>query len=224
MTRHATAASHQPRAEKTRVFLSHAWGPRHKQHEFAGELCDLLKRRPDLEPILDEEHFLPGTPWRDIVRALVDTTPAVVLLLFSREFLLSSNCMYELDQARNAFLVKGAPLIAVRIDDCRLPPLLAGQIYVDMRKAFELFTANDGAFQAELAARTEDLIRGIRGQIGKFREEVHITRVIHPKDVALLDSRTLYTQYPSAYRDPFEAIQQCRSRVSLRLRWSRSLV
>lgn len=195
-------------AAKTRVFISHSWGKRKNQHEFAEEICKFLKKEKDLEPIIDEERFSPGISWKVLYQDIVKGGKAVVIFLFSKEFLLSPNCKFELDAARNAFISKGVPLIAIKIEDVTIPEIMKDDIYVDMTKTFELFIENEVELESEFQSKVDYLVRGIRDRISEYENRVHITRVIHPDDYILQESKDLFSQYPRDYRDDFESVQQ----------------
>lgn len=195
-------------AAKTRVFISHCWGERRMQHAFAKEICGFLKKEKNLEPIIDEERFSPGISWKVLYRDIVKGGKSVVIFLFSKEFLVSPNCKFELEVAHNSFISKGVPLIAIKIEDVTIPEIMKDDIYVDMTKTFELFLENKVDLESEFQSKVDYLVRGIKDGIKKYENRVHITRVIHPDDHVLQESRDLFLQYPRDYRDDFESVQQ----------------
>jgi len=195
-------------SSKIHVFLSHSWGERRKQHEFAKKICEILKQQDDLKPILDDEYFTPGTSWKNIYENIVECGKAVVIFMFSKEFLLSPNCQFELNFARNAFLTKGVPLIAVKIENVNIPEMMKDDIFVDMTRCYELFIENVVDIESEIKSKVDSLVIGIRDRIKEYENKLHITRVIHPDDRLFLESRELFTLYPRDYRDDFESVQQ----------------
>jgi hypothetical protein len=207
---HGKAVKHNddPPVRETAVFVSHTWGEQNRQHEFAKRITEVIATYEDLRPILDEAYFSAGVSWRDIVRKILRGQRAVVIFLFSPQFLLSPSCRYELEEAREAFITRGVSLFAVKIEECEIPPLLKDDIHVDMTQAYELFVENKVDIASELRKKVDTLVRGIRDRVQEYESTVHIYRVRGPGDVALLESRALFTQYPRGYRDDFESVQQ----------------
>lgn len=178
------------------------------QHAFAKEICRFLEKEKNLKPIIDEELFTPGIPWKILYEDIVKCGKTVVIFLFSSEFLHSSSCKFELNVARNFFISKGVPLIAIKIDDVTIPEIMKDDIYIDMTKTFELFIENKVDLESEFQSKVDFLVRGIKDCIREYKNRIHITRVIHPDDFVLQESKDLFLQYPRGYRDDFESMQQ----------------
>ncbi|XP_074638189.1 toll-like receptor 6 isoform X3 [Acropora palmata] len=100
--------------------------------------------RKQLLPLLEEKHhltccihykdFIPGKPIRDNMTDSVYTSYKVIAL-FSKNFINSSCCMYELDVAVNRLVQKRDNSLAIiRIDGAdwkRLPAELRGRCFID---------------------------------------------------------------------------------------------
>lgn len=130
-----------------KCFISHRWAE--GEHYFAKALKARLTSYEGLEPILDEEHLLPGdrvSAWME--RAVREGTD-VFLIVLSPHAVASSNVLFELRTA----LAKGVPIIPVYLRPCSIPEELSDIFYADFRDNHDL-----------PFAIVDRLVKGIRRQ------------------------------------------------------------
>jgi hypothetical protein len=118
--------------KELRVFMCHSSGDKNVVHK----LCDRLKS-DGFEPWLDQENILPGQEWDSEIRKAVRTSDVVVVCLSKSSITKEGYVQKEIKLALDVAEEKPEGtiyVIPIRLEECQVPPRLAGWQWVDMFK------------------------------------------------------------------------------------------